>query len=151
VPPPDSLFQSIPATSLERSKCSPELEPPFEGVSIAAPSSITTRERFALCAGARLRFGALGFANHAQHLYVIAVRADGAARRFGKAMGSSALPIPDDGAVDEASVKVLSFLTADLFHALDVPREPAVWFVHAFLGPHVSNGQRVEIVAEGAP
>ncbi len=145
----DDIFQTVPPHALERSAASPELGPPFVGLRIAAPRTLSTAQRFALCAGARLPYGEEGFADHAQHAYVIAVREDGAARR-GKPIGSSGRPVEDGQSepIPRGTVKVLSFFTTDLFETLDVPREPAVWFVHAFLGPHVSNGVRVEIVAE---
>ena len=147
--PNDEVFQSILPNALARSPGSPELGPPFEGIRIAAPRSLTTGQRLVLCAGVRMRYGALGLADHAQHAYVLAVRADGDSR-LGRPIGSDGRPIADeqDARIVEGTVKVLSFFTTDLFETLDVPREPAVWFVHAFLGPHVSNGVRVEIVAE---
>lgn len=147
----DDLFQQVRPSSLERSDASPvPPEEDFLGILIAAPAVVSPSQRLMVCGTAVLRYGELGRALHASDAFIVATGVHPHNKRVGAILGRAEASVARPGRsrakpVTPSAMRVASWFNADLFVSLRVPREPGVWFVHAVIGPYVSNGVRVEI------
>ena len=140
-------FDTAEPLSLEPCDASPAA-PDQDGICIASPSRVHVNRRFMVCGAMQLRTGEFGLLDPGTEVKLVAVearegwmRAGPAFYRIGHEVDRPLVQVP-------CEIRAISWFNADLFDNLDLPRRPATWVVHAYLGPFVSNAAVVEVFEE---
>lgn len=144
-------FDTVEPLTLEPCDASPALpEEGHDGIRIACPARVAVGGRFILCGAMRLRSGEFGLLDPGTEVKVVAVEAAGRSTFAGPAYRDESYVLGAPELQQPSEIRARSWFNADLFDNLMLPRRAGTWFVHAYLGPFVSNAAVVEVVEDDA-